>query len=146
LGNTRSDFDSAYGAPTGQTPQGLVAYSKNNYEYHVAFVPDINGRASMVVTLPPNGQPVALEQAQSQAHALLPKDAQPPNPTPEGNAQFVAERYNSQSLAQALPPQTFGNSAPGDFMIVYLKDAQGRVTRWIMGPGDDPNALITAGS
>jgi hypothetical protein len=103
------------------------------------LLPDLNGRAALIVTSPQNGQPVALEQAQAEAHRLLPRDAQPPNPTPEGNPQFVAERYTSASLAQALSP-----SSP-DFLIVYARDAQGRITRWVLGPGDDPNALLQQG-
>src|SRR5437660_366335 len=43
LGNTRSDVDAALGAPAGETPEHLVVYRKNNVEYHVGFVPDING-------------------------------------------------------------------------------------------------------
>jgi hypothetical protein len=149
IGNTSSDLQAAYGAPTGQTSQGLVVYRKNNFEYQVAFVPDLTGRAAMVVGMPQQGgQPQSLEQAQSQAHALLPKDAQPPNPTPEGNNQLVVERYTSQSLAQALPAEAFAanGGAPGQLMIVYVRDAQGRITRWIVGPGNDPNALMNARS
>ena len=139
LGNTRADIDAAYGTPVGETPDHLVVYRKNNFEYHVQLLPDLNGRAALIVTSPQNGQPVALEQAQAEAHRLLPRDAQPPNPTPEGNPQFVAERYTSASLAQALSP-----SSP-DFLIVYARDAQGRITRWVLGPGDDPNALLQQG-
>lgn len=147
-GNPRSDFDATYGAPVGETQDHFVVYRKNNFEYHVEFAPDPNGRAAIIVELPqPQAAPTAvtLQQAQTEAHRLLPKDAQPPNPTPEGNGQFVVERYTSQSLAQALPPEAFGNSAPGDLMIAYVKDPQGRITRWIVGPGDDPNALINQG-
>jgi hypothetical protein len=120
-------------------------YRKNNIEYHVGFVPDINGRAALIVELPP--QPLALEQAQSEAHKLLPKDAQPPNPTVEGNTQFGVERYTSQTLAQALPREAFtaNNGQPGQLLIVYVKDQQGRITRIILGPGNDPNALINQG-
>jgi hypothetical protein len=77
---------------------------------------------------------------------LLPRDAQPPNPRAEGNAQFVVERFTSQSLASALPPEAFGGAAPGDLMAVYVRDAQqqARIVRIIVGPGDDPQALINA--
>jgi hypothetical protein len=145
LGNTRSDVDAAFGPPTGETPEHLVAYRKNNVDYHVGFVPDINGRAGLIVEVPQ--QPLALEQAQSEGHKLLPKDAQPPNPTAEGNDQFAVERYTSQTLAQALPPEAFtaNKGQPGQFLIVYVKDQQGRITRVILGPGSDPNALIGLG-
>jgi hypothetical protein len=148
VGNTRSDLDTAYGAPVGETPEHLVVYRKNNFEFHVGFVPDPNGRAALIVELPQqSGQPLPLEQAQPEAHKLLPKDAQPPNQTPEGNNQFAVERYTSQTLAQALPPEAFSanGGSPGQLMIVYAKDAQGRITRWVVGPGNDPNALLNQG-
>ena len=114
----------------------------------MSFVPDANGRAALIAELPqPTAQPVPLEQAQTEAHKLLPKDAQPPNPAPEGNNQFAVERYTSQTLAQALPPEAFSANAssPGQLLAVYVKDAQGRITRWIVGAGNDPNALINQG-
>jgi len=151
LGNTRTDIDAAYGAPLGQTSNGLVVFRKNNFEYHVGLVPDLNGRASLIVEQPvQTGQLPPLQQAQAEARRLLPTDAQPPNPTPEGNAQFVVERFTSQKLAQALPANVFspGGGQPGSFVVVYLRDQQtGNIARWILGPGNDPNALIAeAGS
>jgi hypothetical protein len=149
VGNTRSDFEAAYGPPAGETPEHLVVYRKNNFEYHVGFAPDPNGRAALVVVQPqpqPTAPPLTIEQAMTEAHKLLPKDAQPPNPQPEGNDQLVVERYTSQSLAQALPPEVFtaNKGQPGQFMIVYVRDPaqQARITRFILGPGNDPNALI----
>jgi len=123
-------------------------YRKNNFEYHVGYVPDPNGRAALIVELPQaTATPVALQQAQTEAHRLLPRDVQPPNPPSEGNDQFAVERYTSQLLAQALPSETFAanNGQSGQLLIVYVKDAQARITRWIVGPGNDPNALINQG-
>jgi hypothetical protein len=150
IGNTRTDLDAAYGAAAGETPEHLVVYRKNNLEYHVGFVPDPNGRAALIVELPQaNAQPWTLQQAQAEGHKLLPKDAQPPNPPAEGNDQFVVERYTSQSLAQALPAQVFtaNNGQPGQFLAVYVKDSpQGtHITRIVVGPGNDPQALINQG-
>jgi hypothetical protein len=149
-GNTRADFDTAYGPPAGETPEHLVVYRKANAEYHVGFVPDPQGRAALVVEVPAPGQQLwSLDQATAEARKLLPRDAQPPNPPQEGNDQFVVERYTSQSLAQALPPQVFtaNNGQPGQFMVVYVRDPQqqGRITRIIVGPGNDPQALIQQG-
>jgi hypothetical protein len=143
LGNTRSDMDAAYGGPVGETPDHLVVYRKSNVEDHVLLVPDLNGRAAVIVQIPPASTDQA--QAQAQAHSLLPRDAQPPNAAPEGNAQFVVQRYTSQALAQALPPEALSSipgAQPGQFLIVYALDAQGRVTRWAIGVGNDPNALL----
>jgi hypothetical protein len=143
LGNTRADIDAAYGAPTGETPEHLVVYRKNNFEYHVQFVPDLNGRASLIaVQLVQTNQPLELAQAQAEAHRLLPRDAQPPNPNAEGNPQFVVERYTSQTLTQALSP---AGGQPGQFLIAYARDSSGRITRWVMGPGNDANALLQQG-
>ena len=150
LGNTRSDLDSTYGPPAGETPDHLVVYRKNNIEYHVGFVPDPNARAALIVELPQqNAQAWTQEQALTEGHKLLPKDVQPPNPQPEGTDQFVVERYTSQTLAQALPAQVFtaNKGQPGQFLVVYVKDSAqgGRITRIILGPGTDPQALINQG-
>jgi len=150
LGNTRADVDAAFGQPTGETPEHLVAYRKGTTEYHVQFLPDLNGRSALIAALPQaNAPPLSLAAAQAAAHALLPKDAQPPNPQPEGNAQFVVERFTSQSLAQALPSSAFsaGGGSPGQFLIVYARDPnQGdRITRFVLGPGNNPNAVLNAG-
>ncbi|GAC1329326.1 MAG: hypothetical protein NVSMB2_28390 [Chloroflexota bacterium] len=150
LGNTRSDVDSAYGTPAGETPDHLVVYRKGNAEYHVSFVPDPQGRAAIVVELPGQGQqPWALDAATAEARKLLARDAQPPNATQEGNDQFVAERYTSATLAQALPAQalTTNGAQPGQFTVVYVKDPQqgGRISRIIVGAGNDPQALLTKG-
>jgi hypothetical protein len=118
-----------------------VAYHKGTFDYHVRFVPDVNGRADMLVGLPTGAQGLTLEQAMAEAHRLLPRDAQPPNPTPEGNPQFVAERFTSQTLAQAL------GGGPGQLLAVYVRDpAQAaRITRFVVGPGSDPSALVSQG-
>jgi hypothetical protein len=150
LGNTRSDLDTAYGTPAGETPEHLVVYRKGSAEYHVSFVPDPQGRAALTVEVPGQGQqPWALDAATSEARKLLPRDAQPPNAPQEGNEQFVAERYTSATLAQALPAQAFtvNGGQPGQFMVVYVKDPQqgGRVTRIIVGAGNDPQALMSKG-
>jgi hypothetical protein len=150
LGNTRADLDSAVGPAAGETPEHLVVYRKNNIEYHVAFVPDPNGRAAVIAELPQGTTPPwTVQQAMAEGHKLLPKDAQPPNPQPESTDQYVVERFTSQSLAQALPAQSFtaNNGQPGQFMVVYVKDSPqgGRITRIILGPGNDPPSLINQG-
>jgi hypothetical protein len=147
LGNTRADIDSAYGPATGQTPDQLVAYRKGNVEYHVAFTPD-PPRAWLVAELVPQATQLSFEQAVPEARKLFPRDAQPRANQPEGNAQFVVERFASATLGQAIPADQFqqrgGN--PGDFLAVYARDpAQaGRITRIVVGIGDDPNVVLAA--
>ncbi|MGI9148669.1 MAG: hypothetical protein ACR2IK_19335 [Chloroflexota bacterium] len=147
-GNTRADLDAAYGPPAGETPDRLAVYRKGNFEYHAGFVPDPSGRAAVLVGISQAGQapqPLTLEQATAEAHRLLPRDAQPQNPQQEGNPQFVVERYTSQMLAQALPASVFASNKgqPGQFLVVYVRDAaqSTRISRFIIGPGTDPNAL-----
>jgi hypothetical protein len=149
VGNTRQDIDSAYGGATGQTPDQLVAYRKGNIEYHVGFAPGSDpARAWLIEELVPQGTQMTLEQAMPEARKLFPRDAQPRGGQPEGNPQFVVERFTSPTLGQAIPAQEFqqrrGN--PGDFLAVYARDpAQaGRITRIIVGIGDDPNVLLAA--
>jgi hypothetical protein len=149
FGNTRADFDSTYGPPAGETPEHLVVYRKNNMELHVSFVSDPSSRAALLVEMPQpqtNASPFTIESATSEAHRLLPRDAQPPNPPQEGNDQFVVERYTSQLLAQALPAGANGGQ-PGQLMVVYVRDpAQpNRISRFIIGPGNDPQALVNQG-
>ena len=92
---------------------------------------------------------MTLDLAMAEAKKLLPKDAQPPNPTPEGSDQFVAQRFTSQSLAQALGPDPFRavNAQPGEMMALFVRDpAQGgRITRIIVGIGNDAGALLNRG-
>ncbi len=147
-GNTRTDLQSAFGNPTGETPDHLVVFRKDNTEYHVEFVPDLNGRAATIVELPPQGaQPWTQEAAIAEARKLLPRDVQPPNAQPEGNNQFVVQHFTSQSLAQALGSDAFTavNAQPGEMMAVYARDQSGRITRIIVGIGSDPNALLSRG-
>jgi hypothetical protein len=147
LGNTRQDVDAAYGAPTGQTPDQLVVYRRGNVEYHLAFTPD-PPRAWLIAELVPQGTQMTLEQAMPEARRLFPRDAQPRTSQPEGNNQFVVERFTSPTLGQAIPAQQFAQRGgnPGDFLAVYARDpAQaGRITRVIVGIGDDPNVLLGA--
>ena len=77
-----------------------------------------------------------------ESHKLLPRDAQPPNPPQEPSPQYVVERYTSQALAQALPGQA------SQFLVVYVRDPAKatRISRFIIGPGTDPNALVTQGN
>jgi hypothetical protein len=147
IGNTRQDVDSAFGAPTGETPDRLVAYRRANIEYHVGFTPD-PPRAWLTEELVPQSTQMSLEQAMPEARKLFPRDAQPRAAQPEGNAQFVVERFRSPTLGEAIPAAQFQQrgGSPGDFLAVYARDpAQaGRITRIIVGIGDDPNVLLTA--
>jgi hypothetical protein len=148
LGNTRDDLQATYGAPIGETPEHLVVFRKETIEYRVELVPDLNGRATLIEEVPSQGgQPWALEAAMAEAHNLLPKDVQPPSPSAEGNDQFVVQRLTSQSLAQALgdAPFTAVQAGPGQLLAAYVRDTSqdGRVTRIVVGTGNDPGTLLS---
>jgi len=146
VGNTRQDLDTALGAPVGETPQHLVAYRKNNLEYHVEFTPEPGGRAALIVEIPQPSPPMTLEMAMAEARKLLPRDAQPPAPPPEGTDQFVVQRFSSQSLLDALGPEPFEatQTPPGQIMVVYAREAaqNGRIVRIVVGIGNDPAELL----
>jgi hypothetical protein len=148
LANTRDDLQSAYGAPIGETPQHLVVFRKETVEYRVELVTGLNGRARLIEEVPSQGgQPWTLEAAMAEAHKLLPKDIQPPSPPAEGNDQFVVQRVTSQGLAQALgdEPFTAVQAGPGQLLAVYVRDTSqgGRITRIVVGTGNDPGALLS---
>jgi hypothetical protein len=149
VGNTRADLDAAYGPPTGETPDKLVVYRKDNVEYRVGLAPDINGRGTLIIEVPAasTAQPLTLEAAIAAARKLLPKDAQPPSPVPESNPEFAVQRFTSQSLLAALGPAAFqtAQAPPGQILAIYGRDAQGRITRIIVGIGNDPRALLDRG-
>jgi hypothetical protein len=87
----------------------------------------------------PTDQPLALSASQSEARKLMPHDAPPLAAQREGNDQWVVERFTRPPGAKALPDAA---GQPGDFLVVHVKDAQGRIVRILVGAGDDPNALI----
>lgn len=143
LGNTRQDLDAAYGPPAGETPGKLVVYRKDNTEYRVEFTPEPPRDMLLVKVLPQNA-PIALDAAIQESRRFFPKDTQPRASGPEGNDQFVVERFLSPTLAQALPAQVFEQrkGQPGEFLAVYTRNQQGQITRVIVGVGNDPSALI----
>lgn len=144
LGNTRPDFDAAYGAPLGETPDRLVVYSRDGTERRVGFTPD-PARASFLVVLPPG--PVSLDDAARAGRRLIPRDSQPRGVGPEGNQQFVVERFTSATLASVVGGQSEDSaSQPGDFAVVYLKTTGGLVNRFAIAPGDDFDSVLARAS
>jgi LPXTG-site transpeptidase (sortase) family protein len=131
LGNTRSDVGRALGAPKGETAGKLVVFRQPSSEVRVGFTPD-PPRESFLVEVP--SAPLAFEAAVRESRRFFPTDAEPRADAPEGNAEFVVERFSSPSLAAAL-----GN---GDFSVIYVRDRQARITSIILGLGDDYSALI----
>jgi hypothetical protein len=98
----------------------------------------------MIARLP--ARPMSLDDARKQIQALLPKDAVRRGSAPEGNDKYVLERYSSPALADALPPQGYaeGQSDPGDFLVVYTRLSDGRITDVVVGLGNDAEGLLRA--
>ena len=93
----------------------------------------------------PADAPLSFDAAVRLSRALLPTDTQPRDAGPEGNQQFVVERFTSPTLAAALPPEWFADrqGQPGDFIVVYARREDGRIAFLIVGIGDDPEALLS---
>jgi LPXTG-site transpeptidase (sortase) family protein len=146
-GDTNHEIVAAFGAPTGQGPNGLAVYHKQGVEYRVAYADTPDGAASralLVARVLPT--PVQLTDATRLARGLLPADAHPRGRGVEGNQRFAVERFTSPTLASVLPPDWFtsrGGEA-GDVVAVYARGADGKITSVVVGIGDDPDALLEA--
>jgi LPXTG-site transpeptidase (sortase) family protein len=149
LGNTDTDLVSAFGAPVGESATRLAVYRRNGVEHRAQLVDlpsALARRTTLVVEHAPTDATLSMDQAVQHSRGLFPKDAQPRAAGPEGNASFVVERFSSAALANALPPDWFSarHGQPGDFLVVYARRPDGRVTDILVGIGDDPSALLDA--
>ena len=145
LGNTRADLEAAYGAPTGETPiNHLVVFRKDSTEYRAEFVPiGSASRGPCCRRFRRRTTTLQASQAQAEARRLAPLDAQPRGGTAEGNQEFAVERFTSAALGRALPPEVFeqARGQPGDFIVVYVRNAQGAISRLGVAAGDDVDAV-----
>jgi LPXTG-site transpeptidase (sortase) family protein len=146
LGAERSALDRRWGPPLGETPGKLVVYRQGAVEFHVAFTPEPpRARLISVQSLGP-GATLNLPKAVERARAEFPADTAPRIPAPEGGPGIVVERMTSAALAGVLGDDSDSNvvsgSNPGDFMVVYQRDASGTVTRVVVAAGDNVAAAI----
>jgi LPXTG-site transpeptidase (sortase) family protein len=132
LANTRVNLEKAFGQAGGETGGKLVVFRHQGGEIHVHFGPD-PPRAQLVAEF--LNPPLSFDAAVREARNLFPTDAQPRTTTPEGNAQFVVERFTSNQLAQAL------STASGNFSVIYAKNPAGAITSIVLGVGDDLDAI-----
>jgi hypothetical protein len=148
LGNTRADLDAAYATPTGERPSGLVVYRKDSTEYRAQFTATDPPRAQLLIRIPPQNAPLQLNAAQTESRQLMPRDAQPRATQSDGNPDFVVERFSSATLGRALPLDVFqrARGQAGDFIVVYLRNPQGAVTRVVLAAGDDVDAARARGA
>jgi LPXTG-site transpeptidase (sortase) family protein len=133
IGNTRIDLEKAFGAATGETSGKLVVFRQPGRDYHVQFTPDPPRAAMVAEWLTP---PLSFDAAVRESRKLFPSDTRPAADAPEGNSQFIVERFSSASLAEAL------GLTSGDFSVIYTRDPRGAITSIVLGLGDDFDALI----
>jgi len=133
IGNTRVDLEKALGKATGETSGKLVVFRQPGREFHVLFTPD-PPRTALLAEVLASDSHVTFDAAVREARKLFPADTRPRVTAPEGNSQFVVERFNSPSLAEAL--------GTGDFSVVYTRDTTGAITSILLGLGDDFEALM----
>ena len=133
IGNTRVSLEKT-SAGDRRTGGKLVVFRQPGREVHVRLSPDPPRAQLVAVSLNP---PLAFDAALREARKLLPTDAQPRTAAPEGNVQFVVERFTSEHLSQAL------SLASGDFSVIYEKNPSGAITAMLLGLGDDLDVIQT---
>jgi LPXTG-site transpeptidase (sortase) family protein len=140
LGNTDTDLVAAFGAPVGESADGLAVYRAGGANEHRAQLADVPAgqipRAVLVADVPPPEAPLSFEAAVTLSRGLLPNDAQPRARAPEGNQRFIVERFTSPALATTLQTE-------GDLLVVYARRPDGRIAFVVVGVGDDAEALLS---
>lgn len=131
IGNTRDDLEKVFGFATGETPGKLVVFQQRGREYHVKFTPD-PPRAQLVAET--FTTPLSFDAAVRESRKLFASDSRPRADAPEGNSEFVVERFASATLAEAL--------GSGEFSVVYTRAARGQIASLVLGLGDDTDALL----
>ena len=134
IGNTRPDLERAFGFATGETSGKLVVFRQPGREVHVSFTPDPPRAELIAVTYQ---TPLTFDAAVADSRKLLPSDTQPRDTGPEGNSEFVVERFTSLHLATVLGLDS------DNFSVVYTKDAKGAITSVVLSPGDDVQQILT---
>jgi LPXTG-site transpeptidase (sortase) family protein len=131
LGNTRTNLGKAFGPATGETAGKLVVFRPAGREIRVKFTPD-PPRAALVAIQP--GASMSFDAAVKESRKLFPSDTRPRAAGPEGNPQFIVERFSSPTLADVL--------GSGDFVVLYTRDPKGAITSIVLGLGDDFDTLL----
>jgi sortase (surface protein transpeptidase) len=133
LGNTRVDLERTFGYATGETSGKLVVFRQPGREEHVRFTAD-PPRALLVATFLDSS--VSFDAAVAQSRKLFPTDSHPRTSGPEGNSQFIVERFSSANLGQVL------DGSSGDFTVIYTRDSKGAINGIVLGLGDDLGGIL----
>jgi hypothetical protein len=148
LGNTDADLARAFGGPVGMSRSNLAVYRRDGIERQAQLVDAGSApqerRAALVVERARADTPFSMDEAMRRARGLLPRDAQPRSATPDGNGRFMVEYFASEALERALPPDLFTerNAQPGEFMVIYLRRPDGRISDILLSVGNDPSAAL----
>jgi LPXTG-site transpeptidase (sortase) family protein len=147
VGATDADLARAFGGPVGETRSGLAVYRRDGAEHLAQLADDAataERRAALVVERARAGASLTLDDARRRARALLPADAQPRSATLDGNGRYAVEYFASATLAHALPPEWFAarGAQPGELIVVYQRQPDGRVSATLVGVGNDPDAML----
>jgi sortase (surface protein transpeptidase) len=143
LGNTDTDLARAFGGPVGMSRSNLAVYRRDGIEHQAQLLdtgPGQPRRAAVVVERARSDAPFSMDEALRRAHALLPRDARPRAAAPDGNGRFVVEYFASDALDHALAADL--PTGPGEFIIVYARRPDGRVTDILLSIGNDPAAAL----
>ena len=147
LGGTDADLARVFGGPVGETRASLAVYQREGVEHRAQLV-DVAStaerRATLLLERPRAGASFSLDDAVRRSRALMPVDARPRSGSPDGNGRIVVEYFASATLERALPPEWFieRNAEPGEFIVVYARQPDGRVADILVGIGNDPATLL----
>lgn len=145
LGNTDVDLSESLGAPTGESSQHLAVYT-NGIRADLQASDGRTPRAVLVGKVQLKSAPLRFDEAVTRTRQWLPRDATPRAGKPEGNQQFVVERFSSAVLASAFPTEWFTDRGgqPGDFVVVYVRRNDGLITAYALAIGDDVQQVLKA--
>ena len=125
FGNTRRDFEAAYGPAVGRSPEGFDVFQTNSAEIQVAFRDD---RAERIRLKLRNDRVVPLDEARNLARSLIPRDAAPVSSTGENTGRPV-DQFRSAALGLAFP------RSGGNFSIRYTPAATGTFSGFEIATG-----------
>lgn len=130
LGKTRAEWEAVYQKPEKEQ-SGLITYANGNY-----YIMFLDGRVSYIEHRWGDQDAKSLDYATGAAKPLLPTDAKLLQ-TYKSRAGSTVDLFHSDALAQIFPAEAFIAGAPGDFVVIY-GDITGKVTRFVIGLGNNP--------
>ena len=138
LGLTRQEWEQRYGPPSHTDDNFSSEYANN--EYGISYW-GANPQYVLAIFRRYQSESGTIQQAQAEAHAMLPSDATFIRNKTSGpccyrpDETIMIEYYNSQSLLGQFPrwggsPFNWSQVSPGDFVIEYSLDQKGLLFNW----------------